>query len=116
MSSDVLFYGWDKATPGREKEAGALFQEYLPYLGRLQQEGMIDSFDVVLLTLHGGDLNGFFLIKGDIEKLDELRRTEEFNTFLTRSGIVIDGGGLIPGVIGEGVTKQMARWMSLLPD
>lgn len=116
MSNSVLFYGWNRALPGREKEAGALFQEYFQYLGGLQQEGMIDSFEAVLLTVHGGDLNGFFVIRGDIVKLDEIRRTEEFNKYITLAGHLIDGGGLISGFTGEGVMRQMALWTSLIPE
>jgi len=116
MSKHVLFYGWNRANPGHEKEAGALFQDYFQYLGGLQQEGMVDSFEAVMLTVHGGDLNGFFVIRGDIVKLDEIRRTEEFNKFLTLAGHLMEGGGLIPGVTGEGVLEQMALWTSLIPE
>ena len=116
MSTSVYFYGWNRATPGYEKEAGALFQEYVQYLGGLQQAGSIDSFETVILTAHGGDLNGFFLIRGEAEKLDALRRTEAFSTFLTKASFFIDGGGLITGVTGAGVLEQMALWTSHIPD
>ena len=116
MSKNVLFYGWNRAVPGREKEAGAMFQGYLQYLGGLQQEEMIDSFEVVMLTVHGGDLNGFFVVRGEIVKLDEIRRSEEFNKYLTLAGHLMEGGGLIPGVTGEGVLEQMALWTSLIPE
>ena len=115
MSNAVLFYGWNRAIPGREKEAAALFQEYIGYLGGLKDEGMIDSFDVVLLTVHGGDMNGFFLVRGETAKLDEIRRTNEFNKYMTLSGLLIDGGGLVPGVTGDAVFEQMALWTSLVP-
>jgi hypothetical protein len=116
MSKHVLFYGWNRAIPGREKEAGALFQEYLQYLGRIQGEGLIDSFETIILSAHGGDLNGFFLIRGDQTKLQALRRTEEFEVFMTKGGLYIDGGGLITGVTGAGVMESMVRWTSLIPE
>ena len=116
MSKDLLFYGWNKAVPGREKAAGKLFQEYLQWLGGLQQAGTIDSFESVLLTAHGGDLNGFVLIRGDIVKLDEVRRTDEFNRFITLAGHILEGGGLVSGATGAGVMEWMARWTSLLEE
>jgi len=116
MSNDVLFYGWNRPVHGREKEAGALFQEFLQYLGGLQGEGMIDSFETVILSSHGGDLNGYFLIRGDIIKLQELQRTEEFVVFMTKAGLLMDGGGLITGVTGAKVMEWMARWTSLIPE
>ncbi|HET6445095.1 MAG TPA: hypothetical protein VFI27_11010 [candidate division Zixibacteria bacterium] len=116
MSKDVLFYGWNRAVPGREAQSAGLFQEFLQYLGGLEQEGAIDSFETVLLSTHGGDLNGFILIRGDRVNLDEVERREEWITYLTRAGLIMDGGGLIPGVTGEGVMEWMARWTSLLQE
>ena len=116
MSKHVLFYGWNRPIPGREKEAAALFQEFLQYLGRLQQEGALDSFEPVILAAHGGDLNGFILMRGEQEKLQGIQRSEEYEVFMTRGALNMDGGGLIVGVTGEGVMESMARWTSLIPE
>jgi len=53
MSTEVIFYGWNRSVPGREQVSAAHFQEYLGYLAELQQNGDIDSFEVVLLRPHG---------------------------------------------------------------
>ena len=53
--------------PGREKVSAQHFEEFVKHLW-LQQTGTIQSFDAVFLDPHGGDLNGFFLIKGDSAK------------------------------------------------
>ena len=116
MSKDVLFYGWNRPIPGREKMSLELFQVFQQYLGGLQGAGTIDSFETVILRAHGGDLNGFVLIRGDVVKLQEVQRTQEFLTLLTRGALIMEGGGLIPGVTGEGVLEQMALWTSLIPD
>lgn len=116
MGNDVLLYGWNRPNPGSEKLSLALFQEFVEYLGGLQQEGTIDSVETVLLNAHGGDLNGFTLIRGDIIKLQEVQRSEEWIMLMTRAGLVMDGGGLITGVTGDNVMQQMGRWASLLPD
>jgi hypothetical protein len=116
MSTSVLFYGWNRPVTGREKASIELFMEFQQYLGGLQQSGAIDSFENVLLSAHGGDLNGFTMVRGEITKLHELQRTQEWLTYMTRAGMIMNGGGLIPGVTGEGVAEWMALWSSLIPD
>ena len=116
MSKDVIFVGWDRAVPGREKTGAALFQEYLQYLGGLKAAGSIDSFEVVLLTPHGGDLNGFFLIRGERSKLDDLVVSKEWFTFTTRSGQLLEGVGTIRGVCDEGVMEWFQIRCTLIPE
>ena len=116
MSDNVLFYGWNRPNPGYEKLSLALFQDFSQFLEGLQQDGTIDSVETILLNAHGGDLNGFTLIRGDIVKLQEAQRSEEWITLLTRAGLILDGGGLITGVTGELVMQQMGLWASLIPE
>jgi len=68
MASNVMLFGWNRSIPGREKTSAQHFEEFVKYLGGLQQKGAIQGFDTVFLDTHGGDLNGFFLIKGDSAK------------------------------------------------
>lgn len=56
MSSNVIFIGWDRTIPGRERIGAEHFAEFMQYLGGLQQKGTIQSFEGVLLDPHGGDL------------------------------------------------------------
>jgi hypothetical protein len=114
MSSNVIFMGWDRPTPGSEAQSGQLFQDFLQYLGGLQQAGSIQSFETVLLGPHGGDLNGFFLIHGDAAKLDALQSSDEWLDWSIRGGITMEGLGIVRGATGELVMKQMARWNELL--
>ncbi|MGB3713071.1 MAG: hypothetical protein WA996_01455 [Candidatus Promineifilaceae bacterium] len=116
MGNYVLFYGWNRPNPGHEKFSLSLFQDFTQFLGGLQQDGSIDSFETTLLNAHGGDLNGFTIIRGDIIKLQEVQRTEEWIMLMTRAGLVMDGGGLITGVTGELVMEWMGRWSGLIPE
>lgn len=115
MASNVILFGWNRSTPGREHISGQHFQEFVQYLGGLQQAGGIQGFDVVLLDPHGGDLNGFFLIRGESAKLDALMSSEEWEMHVTRGGLHLDGQGMIRGATGDLVMERMQRWMSLLP-
>ena len=54
----ALFIGWGQAIPGREQKALQVFNEGIQYWSKLQQQGMIESFEPFLLEPHGGDLAG----------------------------------------------------------
>jgi len=45
MGTNVVFLGWDRPTAGRERKAVELFQEYMQYLGGLQQAGTISRLN-----------------------------------------------------------------------
>ena len=115
MTSNVMLFGWKRPIPGREKLSAPHFDEFVGYLGGLQQKGAIQGFEIVLLDAHGGDLNGFFLIKGDSAKLDALASTTEWITHIARAAMHLDAAGVVRGVTGEAVMPRMALWSSLIP-
>jgi hypothetical protein len=84
------------------KEATETFQRY-------QREGWFESFQLVGLTPHGGDLNLFMLASGERAKLDELRRTDDFEKLSMRLMRLWTGYGVIPGVTGDGIRKVTER-------
>ena len=116
MSSNVVLFGWNRSLPGREKLSGQHFDDFVKYLGGLQQKGTIQGFDIVFLDAHGGDLNGFFLIKGEPAKLDALLGTTEWITHITRATLHLDGAGVIRGVTGAGIADRMTLWGGLIPS
>lgn len=107
MPDAGLFIGWGEVVRGREAQAVELFNETLEYYGRLQEEGMIESFEPVFLEPHGGDLSGFILIRGDAEKLAALRVSDEFTQLSLRVGLIV--GGL--GVVGADLAGRLQRQM-----
>ena len=116
MASNTILFGWNRSIPGREKLSGKHFEEFVVYLGGLQQKGAIQGFDIVFLDSHGGDLNGFFLIKGESAKLDALISGTEWVTHMTRAALHLEGSGSVRGVTGNDVMARMALWTSLLPS
>jgi hypothetical protein len=116
MSNNIVFMGWNRAVPGRERASGELFQEVLQYLGGLQQAGTIDSFEPVLLSPHGGDLNGFILIRGEIGQLSAMMASEEWQTFVTRGGLLLEGSGVVQGVTGDLIMQWMDLWTRNIPS
>ena len=73
MADAALFIGWGQVVRGREKRAVQVFNESVEYWGKLQADGKIDDFEVVLLTPHGGDLQGFALLRGSEQQVNALR-------------------------------------------
>jgi len=116
MGSNVLLFGWNRSIAGREKVSAGHFDEFVKYLSGLQQGGAIQGFDIVFLDPHGGDLNGFFLIKGETSQLDALRSTTEWITHLIRATFHLEGSGVVGGVTGDEVMKRMAIWTNAIPS
>jgi hypothetical protein len=116
MSTSVILFGWTRSVPGREQASGAHFDEFATYLAGCQKDGRITGFDVVLLDPHGGDLNGFFLVRGDRGELDALAATNEWLNHVVRASLHLQGFGAIRGATGEGVGERMALWRDALPS
>ena len=114
MADRVLFIGWNRPVVGREQQAMELFQKVVELYGKLQADGRIESFEPVILGAHGGDLNGFFLLKGEAQKLAELREDDAFVQIVMEAGYCLNGFGVVPGYIGEGLTDVISRWSKLL--
>jgi len=110
MADEALFIGWGEVVRGRERKAIDVFNESVQYYGQLQQDGRIESFDAWFLEPHGGDLAGFFLVRGERERLDEIRRSPEFETFLTRASMIVHRVGAVSGYTGEALGRLMDQF------
>ncbi len=116
MADRVLFMGWNRAVVGREKQAMQLFQKSMEYYTKLKKEGRIESFEPVLLGAHGGDLNGFILLKGSAQKLAEIREDSAFVDLAIEAGYCLEGHGIVVGYIGEGLTNLFSRFSKFASD
>jgi hypothetical protein len=72
--------------------------------------GRIESFEPVVLANHGGDLNGFVLLKGAPEKLDEIRREDTFLNFSIEASYCLENFGIVPGYVGDSIMDVFSRW------
>ena len=114
MASNVILFGWNRSIPGREKTSAQHFQDFVAYLGGLQQAGTIRSFEPVLLKAHGGDMNGFVLIHGEGAKLSALMESDTWTTHMLRAALHLEGSGAVLGATGDLIPGLMALWQSLL--
>ena len=116
MADAGLFIGWGAPVRGREAKGLEVFNEALAYYGRLQQEGEIESFEPVLLEPHGGDLEGFVLLRGDEERLAQLRVDDEFVRLSTRAGLIIEGLGVVGAALGDGLQDSIATYQQAISE
>lgn len=114
--TNAIFLGWNRSIPGREHVSAAEFQDFVQYLGGLQQSGVIQSFDVVFLDPHGGDMNGFFLLRGESGKLHELAASADWLTWQMRGILHLQGFGAVFAATGDAVMERMRVWTSRLPS
>jgi hypothetical protein len=110
MAGEALFIGWGDVVRGRERKALDVFNEGIEYYGRLQQDGQIERFDAWFLGPHGGDLAGFILLHGEPGKLDEIRRSAEFELLQTRAGMIVDRIGVVDAYGGEALGRLMGQF------
>jgi hypothetical protein len=108
MADAGLFIGWGEVVRGREDRALDVFNETIEYYGQLQSDGRIESFEVALLEPHGGELQGFVLLRGSEDQIDTVRREEDFQRLMTKASLLVDDLGLIPAYIGEGLGRAIS--------
>jgi hypothetical protein len=109
MSDAILFIAWDRPHAGQDEKAmGYITSGGLAYLEKLKGK-YFERFEMIGLTAHGSDLNFAILLHGTREKLDELRRTDEFEAFSFKLGSLFSRLRVVPGMSWEGIQKVMAR-------
>jgi hypothetical protein len=113
MADRVLFIGWSTPVRGREERGLEVFNESIGLYGRMQQEGRIEKFDVVLLG-PTGDLNGYIELHGSAEQLAALRENEEFQRNTIDASLIVDGLRQIEGITNEEIARQMALYRDSL--
>jgi hypothetical protein len=108
MADFGLFIGFGAPVRGRERQAIKVFNEAFEYYARLQQAGEIESFEPVLLEPHGGELSGFFLLRGDQDKLARIRSSGEFERYTVRGQLIVENLGIVGAALGAQLISQMS--------
>ena len=116
MADSGLFVGFFGPVRGREKQAVQVFNEAVGFYTKLQQDGEIESWDAVFLEPHGGDLGGFFLLRGERDKLAQIRVGDEFALLNMRAGLVVEGFGVVGADLGDRIASQMASYQEQVAE
>jgi hypothetical protein len=110
MATAILFIGFgeprDMTTP--EKTYGWLATEAVAQL-RKHEGKSFERMEPIGLTPHGGDLSGCIILFGERAKLDELRRTDEFEGFVMELNKRFRNLGVVPGINWEGIQGVLKR-------
>jgi hypothetical protein len=107
MAESALFVGWGQPVRGRETRSLDVFNDAVTYYSERLQDGSIESFDPVLLNPHGGDLQGFFLIKGSAQGLATMMASEDFQRLHVRAAMIVENLGIIEAFVDDGVLTQL---------
>jgi hypothetical protein len=110
MADAGLFIGWGQVVRGREDRALAVFNETVEFYGQLQSDGRIEDFEVALLQPHGGELYGYAMLRGSEEQIDAVPRDEDFQRLMQRADLIVEGLGIVPALIGEGLGRGIAMY------
>ena len=60
------------------------------------------------LEPHGGELDGFFLLRGDQDKLARIRSSEEFERLTVRGQLIIENLGIVGAALGGRLMSQLS--------
>ena len=109
MADRVLFMSWGSPVPGREERGLEVFNEAIGICGRMQQEGRIEKFDVVLLEPNG-DLNGYIEIHGSAEQIAAVHEDDEFQRNTVDASLIVEKLRHVNGVTNEEISRQMSMY------
>lgn len=110
MADRMLFIGWGATVRGREERALEVFDAAVGFYGRCQQEGRIESFDVILLEPHGGGLAGYMELHGSADQLNDLRQDEQFRRLMIDASLIVDELGIVDGFANEGIARELTLY------
>ena len=109
MADRLLMITWKDPARGAETRAIEVFNEAIAILGRRQQEGRIENFDVALMDPNE-TLGGYLAIRGTREQISALRADDEFRRNTIEATLCVDGICHIEGSCNEGVAADMALY------
>ena len=109
MSDRLLQVSWKAPVRGREDRALEIFDSFLGMLGRMQQDGRIESFDVVIMRPNA-DINGYTSIRGSAAQIANLKEDREFLANTADAALIVEDLRQTEGYTGEGVAMIMSLY------
>jgi hypothetical protein len=109
MADRILFISWGENVAGREARGLEVFNETIGMYGRMQEEGRIESFDVVLLQANA-DIDGYLEVRGSAEQLSALRDSDEFLKSMLDASLIVHDMRVVEGFTGAGIARVMGMY------
>jgi len=116
MADYGLFLGFGAPRPGREVQASKVFGEVMAYYMGLKQSGEVENVEVAILEVHGGDLGGFILLRGNQEQLGRVRASAEFQRHLLRGGFAVEHVGVVSALLDGEAARFVGEANSITAD
>jgi hypothetical protein len=113
MADRVLFISWGTPVRGAEERGLEVFNESLGMFGRMQQEGRIEGFDVMLFEPNGS-VNGCIQLHGGADQIAAVREAEEFRRSMMNAALVVDELSVMSGYANDGVAREMALYQEAI--
>ena len=113
MADRVLVISWGSNVRGSEERGLEVFNAALGLYGRMQQDGRIEGFDVMLMEPNGM-MEGCIQIQGTAEQLAGIREDEEFQRAVIDASLIVDDLRLMDGFVNEGIARQMAMFQEAI--
>ena len=113
MAERVLFISWGENIAGREERGLEVFTEALGLYGRMQQDGRIESFDVVLLDPNG-DLGGYIELHGSHDQLDAIQQDEDYRRVLYDASLVVEDLRGVEGFTNEAISREVQLYQEAI--
>ena len=112
----ALIIGWNRAVPGRELACAELLGTVSTYYEKLQKQGKITGWEPIFMTQHGGDFNGFILVRGTQTNLDAIQHDDEFIEHNLRAAHCLQNFGVVTAYVGAPtIHEMMQRWTKTIP-
>src|SRR3954452_25192313 len=88
LADQVLVVSWGPPVRGREERGLEVFNDAIGLADRMQQEGRIEKFDVVLLEPNGG-IGGYLALHGSAQQLAAVTEDDEFRNNTADAGLIV---------------------------
>jgi hypothetical protein len=102
----VLCITINKPVVGREQDAIDLWLDTPGWLDEQQLAGWFQRFDGFWLTAQGATVNSSWLCYGERAKLDEWRRSEDFEAWVSRTQLCMEDLTIAPGVTTDAMRPR----------
>lgn len=116
MAEFGLFVGWGDVRTGRSAAANKVFAEAMAHWSALKAAGEIESFETVILGYHGGDLGGYFMLRGDPQRLGRISMSPDFLRLMNRASAVVERLGVVPANLDAGAARLVGESFQQVAD
>jgi hypothetical protein len=113
MADRILYLSWGTPVRGLEERGLDVFNDAIGLYGRMQQEGRIEAFDVMLLRPNGA-INGCMILRGSADQMHAVRESEEFQRVTLDAAMVVDDLRVIEGYCEQGIADQMGMYQQAM--